>query len=205
MRFFFFNTGYKFYPKLCLHPISFAILYFNFIFISRYFPIPLEFLLWPAGYLGVFFNMNILINFLNFCYWFLSSFCCGDHHLYDLNPFKFTEACFTAYHMVDHGESMHFLLLFSHQVISHSAIPWTSAHRAFLSLTISWSLPKFMSMNQWCHTTILFSVALFSFCLQFFPASGSFPVNLLFSSGGQSIGGSASASVLPMNNQDWFL
>ena len=51
---------------------------------------------------------------------------------------------------------------------------------------------------QWCHPTISSSVVPFSFCLQFFPASGSFP------SGGQIIGVSASASVLPMNIQDWF-
>ena len=56
---------------------------------------------------------------------------------------------------------------------------------------------------KWCHPTILPSV-LFSSCLQSFPASGSFPRNQFFASGGQSIGVSASASVLPMNIQDWF-
>ena len=57
-------------------------------------------------------------------------------------------------------------------------------------------------LSQWCHPTISSSVAPFSSCLQSFPASGSFPVSQLFTSGGQSIG--ASASVLPMNIQDWF-
>ena len=52
--------------------------------------------------------------------------------------------------------------------------------------------------------TISSSVILFSSCLQSFPASGSFPMSLFFSSGGQIIGVSASASVLPMNIQDWF-
>ena len=56
--------------------------------------------------------------------------------------------------------------------------------------------------SPWCHTTISSSVIPFSSCLQSFSASGSFPVNQFFSSGGQSIG--ASASVLPMNIQDWF-
>ena len=56
----------------------------------------------------------------------------------------------------------------------------------------------------WCHPTISSSVIPFSSCLQSFPASGSFPMNLLFESCGQSIGSSASASVLPMNIQDWF-
>ena len=57
-------------------------------------------------------------------------------------------------------------------------------------------------LSRWCHPTISFSVVLF--CLQSFPASGSFPVSQLFASGGQSIGVSASVSVLPMNIQDWF-
>ena len=56
--------------------------------------------------------------------------------------------------------------------------------------------------SWWCHPTILSSVVPFSFCLQSFPESGSFPVSQLFTLGGQSIGVSASASVLPMNNQD---
>ena len=56
--------------------------------------------------------------------------------------------------------------------------------------------------SQWWYLTILSSATLFSFCLQSFPETGSFPESWLFSSGGQSIG--ASASVLPMNIQDWF-
>ena len=59
-------------------------------------------------------------------------------------------------------------------------------------------------LSRWCHTTISSSVVPFSFCLQSFPASGSFQMNWFFASGGQSIGASASASVLPMNIQDWF-
>ena len=55
------------------------------------------------------------------------------------------------------------------------------------------------------HPTILFSVIPFPSCLQSFPASGSFPMSQFSASGGQSIGVSASASVLPMNIQDWFL
>ena len=57
---------------------------------------------------------------------------------------------------------------------------------------------------QWCHPTISSSVTLFSSCLQSFPASGAFLMSWLFSSGGESFGVSASASVLPMNIQDWF-
>ena len=57
-------------------------------------------------------------------------------------------------------------------------------------------------LTQWCHPTISFSVTTFSSCLQSFPASGLFPMNWLFASGGQSIG--ASASDLPKNIQGWF-
>ena len=57
-------------------------------------------------------------------------------------------------------------------------------------------------LNQWCHPTISSSAVPFSSCLQFFPASVSFQMSQLFTSGGQSIGVSAPASVLPMNTQD---
>ena len=56
----------------------------------------------------------------------------------------------------------------------------------------------------WCHSTISSSVVPFSSCLQSFPASGSFPMSQFVASDGQSIGVSSSASVLPMNIQDWF-
>ena len=60
------------------------------------------------------------------------------------------------------------------------------------------------SLSQWCYLTISSSVTLFFFCLQSFPASGSLPMSQLFPSGCQSIGTSASASVLSMNIQDSF-
>ena len=59
-------------------------------------------------------------------------------------------------------------------------------------------------LSRWCHTTISSSVIPFSSCLQSFPASGFFQMSQFFTSGGQSIGVSASAWVLPMNIQDWF-
>ena len=58
--------------------------------------------------------------------------------------------------------------------------------------------------SQWCHPTTSSSGPLFFSCLQSFPASESFPVSQFFTSGGQSIAASASASVLPMNSQGWF-
>ena len=63
--------------------------------------------------------------------------------------------------------------------------------------------PNSCPSSQWCHPTISPSVVPFSSCLQSFPASGSFPLSQLSASGGQSIGVSASASVLPMSIQDW--
>ena len=82
--------------------------------------------------------------------------------------------------------------------------PWTAAHQASLSLTLSWSLPKFMSIELvllpnhliLCHTLL--------FCFRSFPALGSFPRSQLFASGGQNIVTSALASVLPMSIQGWF-
>ena len=59
-------------------------------------------------------------------------------------------------------------------------------------------------LSRWCHPTISSSVTLFSSCLQYFPALGFFPVSQFFGLGGQSIGASASASVLPINIQGWF-
>ena len=58
--------------------------------------------------------------------------------------------------------------------------------------------------SWWCHPTISSPVIPFSSCLQSFPTSGSFPMSQFFASGGQSIGVSASASILPRNIEDWF-
>ena len=79
----------------------------------------------------------------------------------------------------------------------HARPPWSSQTPGVYSN----SCPS----SRWCHPTISSSVVPFSSCLQPLPASGSFPMSQLFASGGQSIGVSASASVLPMNTQDWSL
>ena len=97
------------------------------------------------------------------------------------------------------------LLLFSCSVISDSLqlhglqhvrlpCPLQSPRAYSTSCPLSW----------WCHPTVLSSVIPFSSCLQSFPASGSFQMSQFFASGGQSIGVTASTSVLPMNIQDWF-
>ena len=94
---------------------------------------------------------------------------------------------------------------FSHSVMSNSLWPHGLRHTrhpcpsptpGVHSNSCQWS--------WWCHPTIPSSVIPFSSCLQFCPASRSFPVSQFFISGGQSIGVSVSASVLPMNIQDWF-
>ena len=64
--------------------------------------------------------------------------------------------------------------------------------------------PNSCPLSQWCHPSISSSVVPFSSCPQSFPASGSFQMSWLFASGSQSIGVSASTSVLPVNIQDWF-
>ena len=63
--------------------------------------------------------------------------------------------------------------------------------------------PNSYPSSRWCHPPISSSAVPFSSCPQSFPASGSFPMSQLFASGGQSVGVSASTSVLPMNTQDW--
>ena len=87
--------------------------------------------------------------------------------------------------------------------MSDSATTWT--HTRFLCPPIS---PRVCSnscpLNQWWYLTTSSSGTPFSFFLQFFPVSGSFTMNWLFASVGQRIGASASATVLPMNIQDWF-
>ena len=99
------------------------------------------------------------------------------------------------------------------QSLSHVRLhvtPWTAAHQTSLSITNSQSASKPMSKSWWCHPTISSSVVPFSSCPQSFPASGSFQMSQLFASGGQSIGVSASTSVLPMNKglislrMDWL-
>ena len=85
------------------------------------------------------------------------------------------------------------------------ATPWTIAHQASLSMANSWSLLKLMSTELVMHATTPYSVVPFFSHLQSFPTSGTFQMSQLFTSGSQSIGVSASASVLPMNIQDWFL
>ena len=84
------------------------------------------------------------------------------------------------------------------------AIPWTAAHQASLSINNSQSLLELGSIRLVMPSHRLIPCRPLSSCPRSFPASGSFPMSQLFASSGQSIGASASASVLPVNFQGWF-
>ena len=93
---------------------------------------------------------------------------------------------------------------FSRLVVSDSLQPHESQHTRPSCLSPTPRVyPNPCPSSRWCHPAISSCVAPFSSCPQSLPASESFPVSQLFASGGQSIGVSASASVLPMNTQDW--
>ena len=93
---------------------------------------------------------------------------------------------------------------FSRSVVSDSLRPHESQHtRPPCPSTIPGVYPNSCPSSQWCHPTISSSVIHFSSYPQSFPASGSFQMSPLFASCGQSIGVSASTSVLSMNTQDW--
>ena len=94
---------------------------------------------------------------------------------------------------------------FSHTVMSDSLQPCRLQHaRPPCPSSTPGVHSNSCPLNQWWHPTISFSVVPFSSCLQSFPVSGSFQMSHFFASGGRSIVVSASASVLPMNLQDWF-
>ena len=99
--------------------------------------------------------------------------------------------------------NLHSSIQFSHSVMSNSLRPHGLQHAR---LPCPSPTPRAHSnscpWSRWCHPTISSFVIPFSFCLQLFPASATFPMSQFFTSGGQNVG--ASASVLPMNVQDWF-
>ena len=97
------------------------------------------------------------------------------------------------------------VLLFSRSVVSDSLWPHGLQHARLPCPSPSpIACSNSCLLSQWCHPTISSSVTPFSSCPQSFPASGSFPMSQFFTSGDQSIGASASASVLSVNIQDWF-
>ena len=109
------------------------------------------------------------------------------------------------FYLNNHALVLDLLLWFSHSLVSESLQPHGPQHARPPCPSVSHGVCSNSSYpsSWWCHLTISSSAALFSHP-QSFPALGSFPVNWLFTSGGQSIGASASTSVLTMNIQDWF-
>ena len=96
-------------------------------------------------------------------------------------------------------------LQFSRSVVSDSLWPHRLQHiRLPCPSPTPWSYSNSCPLSQWCHLTISSSVGPFSSCPQSLPASEAFPMNQFFTLGGQSIGVSGSASVLPMNTQEIF-
>ena len=94
---------------------------------------------------------------------------------------------------------------FSHSIVSNSLQPhWLQHTRHPCPSPTPRACSNSCPSHRWYHQTISSSVILFSSCLPSFPASGSFLMSQFFASGDQSIGVSASATVLPMNIQDWF-
>ena len=97
------------------------------------------------------------------------------------------------------------MLLFSHLVMSDSLWSHKLQHTRPACSSLSPRVcSNSCSLSPWCHPAFSSSVPPFSSCPQSFPASGSFKVSQLFASGGQIIGASVLASVLPMNIQGWF-
>ena len=124
---------------------------------------------------------------------------------------NYNNVCFHRFQMQHHHTcwviwlSLERLLLFSSSVMSNSLWPNGLQHARLFCASVSPGVcSNSCSLSRWCHPPISSSVTCFSSCLQSFPASGSIPVSQLFASGDQSIGASASVSVLLMNIQGWF-
>ena len=102
------------------------------------------------------------------------------------------------------SESYSQQMLFSRSVLSNSLWPHGLQHAKFPCHSLSPGCLNSCPLSRWCHPTISSSVTRFSSCLQSFPASGSFSISQLIAVGVQSIGASASVSVLPMDIQDLY-
>ena len=120
-------------------------------------------------------------------------------------PHATHENQFKISHKSKHKNANYKTSQFSHSVMSDSFRPHGLQHiRPHCPSPTLGACSNSCPLSQWCHPTISSSVVPFSSCLQSFPASGFSPVSQFFKSGGQSVGVSSSASVLPMNIQDCF-
>ena len=149
---------------------------------------------------------NFLLPILAFAYSFSSFFKYTFRFLFEnfcfpvVGPYSHYKLLKTAFAVSYQFSSVQF----SHSVVSDSLLPHGPQHtRPPCPSPTPRVYPNSCPLSQWCHPTISFSVGPFSSCLQSFPASGCFQMSQSFASGDQSIGVSASTSVLPMNTQDW--
>ena len=153
--------------------------------------------------------MSILSSFENFHVLIIHSFILENflHHILDRIRSSY---CPNTSHVTlitdGHDLSRNSLVQFNHSVVSNSLRPNGLKHaRPPCPSPTPGAYSNSCPLSRWCHPTVSSSVIPFSSCLQSFPAIGSFPMSQFFTLGGQSIGVSASTSVLPMNIQDWFL
>ena len=131
--------------------------------------------------------------------------CLSFHFILDLF-FLLTRGWINATWVKNIGNSSWALSSVQSYVMSDSLWPYGLQHsRLPCSSPTPGAYSNSRPLSWWCHPTVSFSAIPFSSCLQSFLASGSFPMRWFFESGGQSIEGSASASILPINIQDWFL
>ena len=125
--------------------------------------------------------------------------------MFRINPFRFSTLCCLLW---DIFLKLCFLQFsspqFSRSVMSNSATTRTQHARIPCPSPVPRACSNSCPLSWWCHPTISSSAVPFSSSLQPSPASGSFQMSQFFASGGQSIGVSTSASVLPMSIQDWF-
>ena len=126
-----------------------------------------------------------------------------SHVTWFILPLRFHDIVHCGFSVI--GDLFFFLVQFSHSVTSNSLQPHCLQNaRPPCPSPIPGACSNSCPSSRWCHPTISSSVVPFSSCLQSFPASGSFPRSQFFTSGGRSVGVSASASALPMNIRDWF-
>ena len=119
--------------------------------------------------------------------------------------FNFLESLQNGRHNLKQMNTTGSSVQFSSSVVSDFLRPHGLQHaRPPCPLPTPWVYSNSRPLSRWCHPTISTSVIPFSSCLQSFPASESFQMSQFFASGGQGIGISASASVLPVNIQGWF-
>ena len=142
--------------------------------------------------------------------WILQSLNSNLHIFSRESYLKSTEICTSFPHPSSYLSHLSALTTFSQfSSVVQSCLPLCDPMDCSMpGLPVHHQLPEFThscALSGWYHPTILSSDIPFSSCLQSFPASGSFQMSQLFASGSQSIGASASTSVLPMVTQDWFL